>query len=523
MRLLECNAAGEIRLTKEFLDDDVPLYAILSHTWGPEEVSFKDLTGGMGKNKLGYSKIQFCKDQAWHDGLRYFWVDTCCIDKASSAELQETINCMFRFYGNAAKCYVYLADVSRPSFNADDKSSQQPWELAFRKSRWFTRGWTLQELIAPLSVEFFSKEGVRLGSRRSLEDQIHNITGIPLNALRNSPLSEFGVSERMAWIEKRETTRKEDKAYSLLGIFDVHMPLLYGEGREKAFRRLREEIDKASKSELPPIPIANDAAFEFRAEEHNVQASPISYEDQVESILSEERRLLSAAQYGHERLVQLLLDNGVDIEAKDTSGDGMGDTPLHRASRNGHEKVVALLLKRGADHTYPSGGFTALHRAADNGQEGVARVLLDNGAKINAMDKFWGTALHRAVLHGDIGMTQLLLERRADANARSQHESNGMALHQASNDGYDSLVQLLIQHGAEINARDKYGQTPLHKAASNGHEQVVCVLLKAGAYVKARNVYGRTPVESAAEAKQADVVGILSQCRVYSRFDDDSW
>jgi hypothetical protein len=154
---------------------------------------------------------------------------------------------MFRWYRNAAKCYVYLSDVSRYAFDANDKSNQLPWESAFRKSRWFTRGWTLQELIAPASVEFFSKEGEQLDNKNPLERHVHEITGIPVKALQGSPLSDFSVTERMLWAEKRETTRKEDKAYSLLGIFDVHMPLIYGEGREKALRRLREEIDKASK------------------------------------------------------------------------------------------------------------------------------------------------------------------------------------------------------------------------------------------------------------------------------------
>jgi hypothetical protein len=151
---------------------------------------------------------------------------------------------MFHWYRNAAKCYVYLADVS---LDANEKPSRLPWESSFRKSRWFARGWTLQELLAPASVEFFSKEGEQLGNKRSLERHIHEVTGVPVKALRNSPLSDFSVHERMLWVEKRETTRKEDKAYSLLGIFDVYMPLIYGEGREKAFMRLRGEIDKASK------------------------------------------------------------------------------------------------------------------------------------------------------------------------------------------------------------------------------------------------------------------------------------
>ncbi|KAK0611657.1 hypothetical protein B0T14DRAFT_488834 [Immersiella caudata] len=248
MRLLERDDAGEIRLTENFLDGSkIPQYAILSHTWGSEEVLFNDLTDGTGKNKLGYEKIRFCGEQARRDGYRHFWVDTCCIDKTSSAELQENISCMFRFYRDAEKCYVYLADVSRLPPEADGESSRSRWKPAFRKSRWFTRGWTLQELIAPASVEFFSKEGIRLGTKMSLRETIYDITGIPLGVLQGSPLSDISISQRMEWVEKRETTRKEDKAYSLLGIFDVHMPLLYGEGRERAFLRLQEEIDKSSK------------------------------------------------------------------------------------------------------------------------------------------------------------------------------------------------------------------------------------------------------------------------------------
>ena len=248
MRLLKRNNTGEFSLTKDLVSDDMilPPYAILSHTWGAdiEEVSLKDMMDGTGMRKPGYDKIRFCGEQARCDDLQYFWIDTCCIDKSNSSELQEAINSMFRWYRNAAKCYVYLTDVSRPALGAGVGLS---WESSFRKSRWFKRGWTLQELIAPASVEFFSKEGEQLGSKRSLERHVHEVTGIPVKALQGSPLSEFSVPERMLWAEDRDTTRKEDKAYSLLGIFDVHMPLIYGEGREKAFKRLREEIDKASK------------------------------------------------------------------------------------------------------------------------------------------------------------------------------------------------------------------------------------------------------------------------------------
>lgn len=249
MRLLECNNAGGFSLTKDFVGDDVPRYAILSHTWGAdtEEVTFQDLKCSTGYDKTGYKKILFCGQQAKRDDLQYLWVDTCCIDKSNSVELQEAINSMFRWYQNATKCYVYLSDVSSDAVGVNDEFSQRPWESDFRKSRWFTRGWTLQELLAPASVEFFSKDGEILGNKKSLEQLIGEITGIPVKALQGSPLSSFSITERISWQESRETTRKEDKVYSLLGICDVNIPLIYGEGRDNAFRRLREEIDKASK------------------------------------------------------------------------------------------------------------------------------------------------------------------------------------------------------------------------------------------------------------------------------------
>jgi hypothetical protein len=249
MRLLQCNSDGEFSLTEDLVGSKIPEYAILSHTWGAdtEEVTYRDLIDGTGKKKGGYKKIRLCEAQARRHGLQYFWVDTCCIDKSSSAELAEAINSMFRWYYNAAKCYVFLADVPRTTVDSEDQSHQLPWESAFRTSRWFTRGWTLQELIAPKSVEFFSKDWELLSDKELLERHICEITRIPSKALRGGPLAEFSVTERMSWLETRQTTREEDMAYSLLGIFDVNMPLIYGEGREKAFKRLREEIDKSLK------------------------------------------------------------------------------------------------------------------------------------------------------------------------------------------------------------------------------------------------------------------------------------
>jgi hypothetical protein len=245
MRLLKSNGGGEFSLTEDLINE-IPTYAILSHTWGEKEVNLQGLRDGSGRRKAGYKKIRFCGEQAERDGYQYVWVDTCCIDKSNQAELAEAITSMFRWYQNAAICYVYLSDVSTNNHDQVDSSSQS-WQSAFRKSRWFTRGWTLQELIAPQSVVFFCSNGNRLGDKKTLERLLYEITGIAVSALQGTSLSTFPVEERMSWAENRETEKAEDKVYSLLGLFDISMPVLYGEGEEKALGRLQEEIYKDAK------------------------------------------------------------------------------------------------------------------------------------------------------------------------------------------------------------------------------------------------------------------------------------
>lgn len=246
MRLLTFDGSKKPSFAKD-LNETSPPYAILSHTWGPdgEEVTFQDLKSRWRrKKKAGFTKIQFCGEQAQKAGLKHWWVDTCCIDKSNHSELSEAIASMFRWYRDATKCFVYLSDVSVDA----NSTSQDQWESDFRRSKWFTRGWTLQELLAPTSVEFFSREGTWLGDKLSLELQIHEITEIPILALRGTPLSHFSVNERMLWAAKRNTKKKEDEAYCLLGIFDVFLPLIYGEG-QNAFSRLRKEIDLSTGGE----------------------------------------------------------------------------------------------------------------------------------------------------------------------------------------------------------------------------------------------------------------------------------
>jgi hypothetical protein len=243
MRLLHYNALGRLVLT-DFRGKTIPPYAILSHRWSDSEILIEDISNETYKEKEeGYRKLQFCAERAAQDELQYFWIDTCCIDRWDNNERSKAINSMFQWYKNAARCYVFLPDVSA---SATEPVQRSDWEASFRASAWFTRGWTLQELIAPVSVEFFSCNGQRIGDKTSLDQLIHETTGIPLRALRNCPLDEFTASERERWAENRRTKEEEDIVYCLLGILGVSMPTAYGEGEESARSRLQAELEGAS-------------------------------------------------------------------------------------------------------------------------------------------------------------------------------------------------------------------------------------------------------------------------------------
>ena len=208
MRLLNTSTG----LFEEFIGTNIPPYAILSHTWGEEEVSFKDMTTDPSyRSKKGYTKIAMTCQLANADGLQYAWVDTCCIDKTSSAELSEAINSMFHWYGRAEKCYAYLADLDDLSFTPAGRD-----KLA--DCRWFTRGWTLQELIAPAEVHFFDRHWKMQFQKSEAVETLNSITGIDRGVLIHSKsLLSISVAQRMSWASRRVTTRVEDEAYCLLG------------------------------------------------------------------------------------------------------------------------------------------------------------------------------------------------------------------------------------------------------------------------------------------------------------------
>ncbi|KAF4637556.1 hypothetical protein G7Y89_g525 [Cudoniella acicularis] len=238
MRLLHTTS-----LQLEEFFDQIPEYVILSHRWEEEEVIFKDMDDGGFKHRKGYGKLQGTCAQAARDGYDWVWIDTCCIDKSSSSELSEAINSMYSWYRNASICYAYLADVPSKRFRfhiSPRFRSTDPY------SAWFSRGWTLQELVAPLVVEFYAADWSKIGTKLDLKDEISSITGIATNILEGDDPFECNIAQRMSWASQRITSREEDIVYCLLGLFEVNMPLIYGEGESKAFARLQKEIMKIS-------------------------------------------------------------------------------------------------------------------------------------------------------------------------------------------------------------------------------------------------------------------------------------
>ena len=221
-----------------------PPYAILSHTWGPEEVTFADFQSqdeNRRERKAGFKKIGLTCEQAKKDGYRYAWVDTCCINKESTTELSEAINSMFKWYCNASICYAFLEDFLQSETTADLS--------LLGNCKWFSRGWTLQELLAPKEIVFYGEQWAEIGRKSTLQEILREITGIPDAILRKQePLENISVAARMSWAARRQTTREEDTAYCLMGIFDVNMDMRYGEGT-KAFLRLQKKIVKQTQDD----------------------------------------------------------------------------------------------------------------------------------------------------------------------------------------------------------------------------------------------------------------------------------
>jgi hypothetical protein len=251
---------------RTFVPTEVPDYAILSHRWEKlGEVTFKDITecpisdmNSPARLLRGFSKVEGACKLATKDRYDWIWIDSCCIDKESSADVEKAINSMWTYYTKSNVCYVYMADI------LDYKAGRG---ISFRNSEWFTRGWTLQELIAPVFVQFFAADWSSIGTKLERHEEIAEITTINSHLLaQEKSIDIYTTAERFSWAAHRQVTQEEDEAYSLLGLFQIHMPMRYGEGRARAFARLQEAIYLSTR---------DDSIFLFRYSPHAINYQPL--------------------------------------------------------------------------------------------------------------------------------------------------------------------------------------------------------------------------------------------------------
>ncbi|KAM0229154.1 hypothetical protein ACHAPO_010184 [Fusarium lateritium] len=455
-------------------DDDVPDYAILSHTWDQEEVLFQDIGLESAKEKNGYSKLRNCCRVAEQNGFDYIWDDTCCIDKASSAELSEAINSMYRYYQDANVCYVYLSDVFEISQIPD--------------SRWFTRGWTLQELIAPREIIFFDQHWQELGTKTSLVRVLSERTSIPEFILSNSDeLETTSIAQRMSWAADRVTTRKEDGAYSLMGLFGINMPLLYGEG-DKAFYRLQEEIMRVSDDH-------SLFAWRFPGARGGLLApTPAAFKDSGDIIPWNPFTPYNSS--------FTITNKGVHMEApfiaQDTTGRGL--CVLYCTTIGSREKLIAVHLR----DTY----LTMEHfdRCMSNNFQWIdldtfnfthhpaislcvrlhTQTMARKSRKHQEEEPIPGrqrnshslSSLSDAALKGDTGMVWFLLANNTGALSQATSDQIRSAVCLAARSGREDLVsQLMNRRDISSLLVDKDGRTALSHAAEVGKERIVRSIL----------------------------------------------
>ncbi|RTE76484.1 hypothetical protein BHE90_009067 [Fusarium euwallaceae] len=545
MRLLNTG----ILEVEEFGDDQVPPYAILSHTWGDEEVTLQDIGGIRASNKKGYEKIKSCCSLARAHGYNYVWIDTCCIDKTSSAELSEAINSMYRWYEEADVCYCYLSDV--------------PSKTNFSGSRWFTRGWTLQELIAPSTLIFLDEEWKQLGTGAGLRQEISDCTGIPIGILSgDDDLETFSIAQRMSWAGKRRTSRIEDGAYCLLGIFGINMPLIYGE-RETAFIRLQEEIMRISD---------DHSLFAWKSTDNRgglLATSPAAF---ISS-----NNIVQFNPFDTFSNPVTVSSRGVHLELRfiGTGPRGLGLAILHCKERGGDEKPIAIYLrdialtmdrfervrseefepldlrtfrpsrfpmrrmciqkgrltrrrKTGggekcdgiAANASPEGMGAhlegeqesrpgeALLQAAERGiDDHVWLMLTQSDVEAALSHQDWWAALMGAVRGGHEVVVKILLAR-SNIKIDLEHEE-GTLLWWAARMGHEAVVKALLKSGIDADSGDGAEWRPLAEAAGEGHEAVVRLLLDRGANIDAKDESGRTPLLWASKEGHEAIVRLL--------------
>ncbi|KAK4060638.1 hypothetical protein Trihar35433_10046 [Trichoderma harzianum] len=538
---------------EEFGFGQIPNYAILSHRWCNYELSLQDVQnriwekqGFTNKNKVkAFKKINRCCIRAKSDTFQYAWIDSCCIDKTSSAELSEAINSMYLWYYKAGRCYAYLSDVQ--SMNS------------FKESEWFKRGWTLQELLAPAEVFFLDKDWNDLGTKESLQEAVSDQTRIPVNILSGADLETATVAQRMSWASRRKTTRIEDNAYCLMGIFGINMPLLYGEG-ERAFIRLQEEIMK----------ISNDhSLFAWRSRDTRgglLATSPDAFSDSD--------NIIHYSPFGDSRAPLTVSSRGIHSALRfiGLGRGGFGMAILHCARRDKTTKPLAIYVKdtaltmelfeRVRSETFESIDFHdfrrwrypirqmcikmgriapmgrvesfgiknsiagnihdrnrfspmmnskhigQLFRAAQAGEQDIVWLWLTRSdITADLADDQGRTVLWYAVMGRHEALVQMLLAR-SDVNADFQDNGGQRPLSWAAQHGHEAIVKLLLEKEVDIEARYQK-KTPLLWAVVGNHETIIKMLLEIGAEIEAKNYDGQTPLFLAGMKNHEDIVKLL--------------
>jgi len=450
-------------------------------------------------------------------------------------------------------CYAYLADVL---YSADNQEQLQ-------KSNWFTRGWTLQELIAPFTVIFLNQEWQEIGTKLNLREQISEITGIPQRILEGDNLESASIAQRMSWASKRKTGRVEDRAYSLLGIFGINMPMLYGEG-ERAFFRLQQEIMK----------ISDDySIFAWRSNgDNNLLASspdafaqssqivPLSSNSASSGVITENNKgyllklLFIEGRWGPKKEDLAILpcaNQGSSIRLgiilRDISPNGEGgyferayprieeisghefrrlnpaekllcirrerqtqksQLPLLEVGEKGDTKVVRLLLRTSnCLESKTTSGRTLLSTAAGWGNETVVKLLINKEAEIESKCESGMTPLSYAAQNGQTGVVELLLREGAEIESKSNTSQTPLSY--AARNGEIAVAELLLRNGANIESKSNNRRTPLSYVAECGKTAVAEFLLGKGANVESKCDTGRTPLSYAAQYGQAEVVELL--------------
>lgn len=555
MRLLNTNT-GQLR---EFWQEQVPKYAILSHRWGPEEVTFQEMKDGTAKTKKGLQKVLRYCEKAKNDGFQYAWIDTCCIDKTSSAELSESLNSMYQWYFQSDRCYAYLSDVQSIPSTLDSPCSKK----MVAESEWFERGFTLQELLAPAEVLFLDDDWNEIGTKTTLQKEISDRTGIPPGILvGTAEIESASVAQRMSWAARRKTTRIEDRAYSLMGIFGVNMPLLYGEG-ERAFTRLQQEILRISGDQTLFAWVSGDTRGGLLA------TSPVAFEHSgnivpVHSLLIP-RTPLTVSNLGVHMEVRFLGagEHGLGLatlNCKDSQGEDnrIGifvrdlDWNMERFERvmsttleqvNPKRLDLALcssirticiethqlqVMRRSQDlGTNPSqkkysvyglnelafrtdyGNSMELLVAAEEGRiDDVWLLFTQNDIQVNVADHNGRTALWMAIRNGHETIAQMLILRtEIDIHAVEKHGQGFVAL--AASQGLVDMARLLLDRGANVDARDHRGRTPLWEAIERDDMKMTRFLLTNGADVNAQDHRGCTPLWEAIQRNSLGMVKFL--------------